>query len=342
MKSIIRFIYNTIINFGCKIRTGIKLQIIRFARNFGNRKASAYLISSSPRSGSTWLSNLMALIPDSYVLFEPLHLRHVPKAAKSGFDWHTYKDKDESWPDGKRFFDSIIKGKIVNGWLYRENSFDKSVFAKNIIIKCVRSNRLLPWIANNININPPILLLRHPCAVVASQLKSEIWQRGGKPEIPVYINEYPAFKKVVSDLDCTEQYLAAIWALDQLPALMQPPPNPWIIVTYEELATDPEKTIRELFFKFNLKLDVQKMLAMTGKPSSVVYNSGISGIDGWTKQLSERQIKKILRITSGFGLKFYHNSPFPDLKMLYDEKLFEKIAECGSVNAKNEYNAETI
>ena len=308
----------------------IGIKIIKAFRYIDYTKKNTYLISSSPRSGSTWLSEVMRSIPGSCVVFEPLHLRHVPEAKDAGFDWHTYRDKEDHWPEGKRFFKLVFRGKIVNKWTNRENSLSRSLLPKNYVVKCVRTNRLLPWICNNLNINPPILLLRHPCAVVASQLKSKVWQRGGKPDTPEYLQGYPLFKELISGLSCMEEYLAANWAMDQLPALMQPHPHNWVIITYEELVSDPEIAYRRLFKRLNIDIESRDIYTRTNQPSTVVYESGISGIDGWVKQLSQEQIDKILSVTQSFGLTFYNKSKLPNLEILGGEKLHLDIKQCGS------------
>lgn len=45
---------------------------------------------------------------------------------------------------------------------------------------------LLPWIVKNFNVNP-ILLIRHPCAVVNSQIRHENWNHIGKEQISYII-----------------------------------------------------------------------------------------------------------------------------------------------------------
>ena len=335
MKPQVKSIYYQIKSIISRFIDICRWSIIRVSKIKGYNNKNTFLISSSPRSGSTWLGEIMMSIPRSCIVFEPLHLRFVPEAKKAGFNWHTYKEEDEEWPEGKTFLVSAFNGKIINSWTYRENNMKMALFSKNIIVKCVRANRLLPWISNNFKINPPILLMRHPCAVVASQLKSEVWQRGGKPSLPGYLNDYPVFKDVVSRLDSIEEYLAAIWAMDQLPALMHPTPYPWIIITYEELVFDPKTTFDVLFKRLNLNIDIEKALARIKKPSTVVYKTGISGRDGWKKQLSTEQVEKILSVTKGFGLHFYDINSFPNLKILHDKKLFSTIKEYGIRKPKN-------
>jgi len=66
-------------------------------------------------------------------------------------------------------------------------------------------------------------------------------------------------------------------------------------------------------------------------PSSVVYSSGISGIDGWKKKLPEKQKSKILNTIESFGLGFYSQHAEPDYNGLYSDQLPEQIQRAGIV-----------
>jgi len=90
-----------------------------------------------------------------------------------------------------------------------------------MIIKFVRANRLLPWMCQTFDIRSPVLLVRYPCAVIASQLKSTAWKTISRPDAPPYIANFPLFKAALSKTEGVEVHLAAQWALDPLSALMR-------------------------------------------------------------------------------------------------------------------------
>jgi len=54
------------------------------------------------------------------------------------------------------------------------------------------------------------------------------------------------------------------------------------------------------------------------------------GIDGWKKQLTTDQVKKILHIVHGFGINFYSENIEPDYEILYYSNLTESIHLSGS------------
>ncbi len=308
--------------------TKIRIAALRhlLSKRFNSKKV--YIISSSPRSGSTWLGDLcLSVMPNACTLFEPLQLNHVPQAKDAGFEWRTFKEPEEIWKEGVQFLNQVFSGQIVNKWTSREIRFKDALNAKSLIVKFVRANRLLPWICNNFDIPPPILLLRHPCAVIASQLQSDDWKNSKRPEIPTYLNSFPAFKRIIQNTTTVEENLACLWALDQLPALLYKNPHPWLIVTYEELFKDSLSTLKKIMNAWEIEADYHSVKAE--KPSSVVYSTGISGIDGWRKNLSEKQVANILRTVRAFGINFYNTKLEPDYSILYSINLAQSIQKKG-------------
>lgn len=288
-----------------------------------------FILTSSPRSGSTLLGQVLGSIPDSCILFEPLHLKQVPEAEAAGFSWRTFVAPGEQWPQGEIFLKRIFKGEIVNGWTTKEMSIQEAYQAKRMIIKFVRANRLLPWICQKFEVPAPILLLRHPCAVVASQLNAG-WKNVSRPAPPQYLDKYPVFQAALSQAKGDEECLAALWALDQLPPLVHPKPHPWMVVTYEELLLRPEATLLRILKKWDLEVDIDDALSRIKKPSSVVTRSGISGIKGWKNNLTEQQVSRVLSIVNAFGFTFYSKNDEADYDVLYGEHLAQHIRKAGT------------
>ena len=154
------------------------------------------------------------------------------------------------------------------------------------------------------NLAPPVFLIRHPCAVVASQMNYG-WLGQRRPIVPAYIEKFPMFKRAIAELERPEEYLAAEWVLDQLPALFQPQPHPWTIVTYEELLLNPEPTVSRITKSWNLEIDMPRAMSRLKRPSTTVSKSGIRGIGGWKNDLSNLQVSMILDTIRKFGIRFY-------------------------------------
>jgi hypothetical protein len=287
-----------------------------------------YILTSSPRSGSTLLGQILGSIPDSCILFEPLNLKKVPEAEAAGFSWRTFVSPEEQWPEGEAFLKRVFEGKIVNGWTVREMSVREAYKSNKMIIKFVRANGLLPWICKRFDVPAPILLIRHPCAVVASQLNAG-WKSYTRPKPPRYLDKYPMFQAVLSKVEGDEERLAAVWALDQLTPLLQQTPHPWTIVTYEEIILRPEATLLMIFDKWDLQIDMDDALSRLKKPSSLVSPSGISGINGWRNNLTDKQISRVLSTVNSFGLTFYTKNDEADYSVLHSEELSQHIKKVG-------------
>lgn len=287
------------------------------------------ILTSSPRSGGTFLGQLLLAIPNSCVLFEPLHLTEVPEAEESSFSWRTYVDPEAKWPEGEAFLKRVFEGKIINAWTAREMSLHQACISTKMIVKFVRANRFLPWICRTFKVPAPILLIRHPCAVIASQLKYG-WKNTQRPVLPAYLEKYPLFQAALAKTEGDEENLAATWALDQLPSLLQQRPHPWTTITYEELVIHPEQTLTKIFERWDLDADMNVAMSNLRKPSSVVSRSGISGINGWKKQLSDQQISRILGTVKAFGIDFYSECDEPDYTLLNSAHLTEHIRIAGT------------
>ncbi len=79
-----------------------------------NDYSKVMIISGSPRSGTTWLGELISNIPKSIMLFEPLNLNHNPKALQQGFKWRTYINSKTIDKNANEFFTNLLKGKNLN------------------------------------------------------------------------------------------------------------------------------------------------------------------------------------------------------------------------------------
>jgi len=294
-----------------KIKTKLRTHIIKtLTRNRFNHN-KALVITSSPRSGSTWLGNLIEKgLPGTIPLFEPLHLREVPEAQAAGFDWHTYRRPADPWPKGYHFLKRVFEGQIINSWTGRDIRLRRMLTAKQVLVKFVRLNRLLPWLTNNFDLLPPVLLVRHPCAVVASMLNTD-WGVYSKPQIPPFLDEMPELRQCITNLTLNEEFIAAYWALDLMPALWHPKPWQWVLITYEELVTHPESTLDKIACRWNKSFDMNALKETIAIPSQVVSKNGVQGVEGWKRQLDGDQISAILRVTQQFGFDFYDASTLP-------------------------------
>jgi hypothetical protein len=126
------------------------------------------LIFSDPRGGSTWLAEMINTIPNSAILWEPLHLKYMTDFKKLGFSWRQFIPEKEEWNEAKKAFDKVLSGKVLNEWTLLKTDIETYKEADKLIVKICRGNALLPWIVNQYNFKyKPIYLIRNPFAVVS-------------------------------------------------------------------------------------------------------------------------------------------------------------------------------
>ena len=227
-------------------------------RNLLFRLASATLVSSqledtilvsgSGRSGTTWIAQALSCLPDYKLLFEPLNRDSLD----NGYQKNAFIEQVSSDPRYESRIQDVLSGRISDSSMWKlggETTLGRiyqHVTCQKLIVKCVTTNRILPRIASQFDLCGIILVLRHPCAVVASQLRyADDWKHVNPPHpealrtgfggrIPDSIFEDHA--SVLASIETTAGVLAARWCLDTYVPLEQAPPSPpWLIVPYERL-----------------------------------------------------------------------------------------------------------
>lgn len=308
----------------------IPLAVLRLALHGKCAERDALVLTGTPRSGTTWLAQVLSEIPHSSVLFEPLHPGEVLDAKQAGFSEAKYVRPDATWEEGERFLARVFQGRVLNKWTTREIGLRKLFATRFLIVKLVRANRLLSWLSENAAVRSPAMIIRHPCAVVASQLRGS-WADRPRPEAPEFLADYPAFRAVLARIHTPEEYLAASWAMDYFAPLAVTQPRRWQLVTYERLVSDFEEEVGRLFKAWDIEIP-ENVARQSRTPSSTTPPAGIGGLTGWQKRLDKDQVRRILDVTSEFGLDFYGEDVEPDYDRLHSPSLARELCDIGGWN----------
>jgi hypothetical protein len=280
------------------------------------------VIAGSPRSGTTWLAEILHTIPRSAILWEPLYLDADPKLRHLGFGWRTYISPERDRPDMQAYLRGILTGRILNRWTLQRTDALDVWRVKRWIVKFCRANMLLPWLTLRFPVRRPLLLLRHPCAVVASQIRNGAWANPTLPDCPEFFDAYPHLRAACTGLRTQEEILAAQWSMDYFVPLNAPPPHRWQLVVYERLVREGPGELRKIFAGLNVEMPGDAMAHLripsaTASPSSGLgIRQGRDALDGWRSVLSPSQCQRVLDVTSAFGLDFYGPDPEPDYRRL--------------------------
>ncbi len=326
----------------------------KYARNYdiGN----TIFISAVPRGGSTWLfETLLELIDESLGVWEPLCFNGNANAqlTKLNFNSRQFINPQMKEQKFESFFYEILTGQVPNLYYiplkyanlstkenlnlivdsiklvlkkfeYLNFITDKIKNKKHLVIKTVRSHRLLRYLTKNFEIALYILLVRHPCAVVASQLFHGRWDDAKEEnniKFPVVnkaiLKKNQWIKRILIEIDTPEKHLAFTWSLDMLHPLSAKKPYPWFCVTYEDLVIDGVSELKKIFNLLNMDISTKKIEKVLQIPSSTTKNDsnviqGGNKLATWKKRLSEKEIKNILNIVNLFGFDFYDENLKPD------------------------------
>jgi hypothetical protein len=301
----------------------------------------AIFITGAPRSGTTWLMDIMMTIPDYTYVFEPIHPKLFPESFDVGFKSRTYLPINKNWRDGEEHLKKIFTGKTVSHlpeYSLQIEMIMHRLLGRKLIIKAIHMNRILPWLAKRFEFRGIFLIIRHPCAVINSQLKSGFYgyHNSSPPyeDIPPTIDNIleeasminslePSILNKLRKIKTIEEILAAAWCLDYYVPLSMPKIHPWTTVIYEKLVTDGENEIRRLFNELREKNIHPSAYKHLRKPSMKTLTSEIKNVVKveeqllkWKKSLSEKQIERILRVVSDFGLDFYTDKAEPDYEKI--------------------------
>jgi hypothetical protein len=299
-------------------------------RSWGRRNAKSYdvrntiIIAGVGRGGSTWLAELFATLPGYPLLWEPLHLGSNPECIKYGFDWQTYISAGQDEPLKQRYLHQVLTGANLSCELLTSLHFHPIQFLRfrGYLVKFVNANLLLDWMLHLFPVRA-ILLIRHPCAVVASQLRHSAWDHVNKEKMTFSQNlahDYPHLVEIHKSIRDREEVLAFEWALQTFIPLNRPKPYPWYLTTYERLVEDGHKELSCLFQFLGEPVPGEaykhlRVPSATTQDGSNIAN-GRNPLSGWQEQLTAHQIQMILNVVHRVGIDFYGDAATPDYRRL--------------------------
>lgn len=320
------------------------------------------IIAGSGRSGTTWILDSIAEANGLGTIFEPLHHRHVPTAKQFA---NRYIRADSSEPKLRSFMEKIFTGNLHNMWAnYRVggpnilfpwskdscnrignspmslckffvvrymrliNHYRKYKRSHNerIIVKFIRANLMLEWIAKNFNVKI-LFVVRHPAAVISSCLNIVMsnvvqgWDFEGllqkyKNDVQLnddFLHRYDSFLQhrlsIVSSI-------AVIWCIENMLPIVKAQQAGHHVVFYEDLIVNPEsnweKIIRSIDVNSTPSIELYSKPSQQASKYMKKSKFDDSQITRWQKYLNKEQLIEIEEILKNFNVSIYNVSePMP-------------------------------
>ncbi len=273
----------------------------------GDYRRSVFLAGTG-RSGTTWLSGLVNHDRRYRNVFEPFHAGKVD--VFRGFRSKQYlrpADRREEFLAPAR---RILSGEIRNSWMDRGGA----LVARRRLVKDIRANLLLGWLAETFPGMPIVLLMRHPCAVVSSRLalgwRDNLDEAMGQGDL-VEDHLLPVEERIRAARDPFERHLF-LWCIDNHVPLRQFSPGAIHLCFYENLVLDPEPELRRLFAFVGRDFD-DGVLGKLGRPSFTSRWGERPSVDGWRSRVSGERLEGAVEVLGLFGLdRVYGAGPMPD------------------------------
>jgi hypothetical protein len=285
--------------------------------DLGGGPTDSVLVAGSARSGTSWLADLLNFDGRYRYIFEPFRPDRVPLARP--FWTRRYFRPSADVPDLQRAAGAILSGRIRNPWSDRLN---RKRVARRRIVKDVWSNLMLGWLRRQFPEMPIVFIVRHPMAVVSSQLDLIDWK--WEVDIPALFGQ-PALREdhlspfqdeAARTTDSFDRHML-LWCVENLVPLRQLATGEAFVVAHEHLCTRPMEEIRRLFEfvgrPFSPAVERAVRRAAPGSREQRALLSGREVQSEWCwDELGRARLDDAMRLLEVFGLdRLYGTGPMP-------------------------------
>lgn len=278
------------------------------------------VLLSSGRSGSTWLGAMLQSLPSTRTIFEPFQPRKgIPSLRDHRY---TYFDPETECPAVSEVLENTIIGRVKTSWTDQFNSIYRIVYRRRLL-KAVRMNLMYPWVSTRFPACKYIFLIRHPAAVILSQLRDRWELSPGRLLDQVGIRRKLGIDRGVGDLFKKDDFMNNLlfWAIENGIALNYARRAGALIVTYEELCVSPVEQLSKIERHIDVVFppSVYHQLERTSWSSrrGVGKQSIETKIAKWQESTNASQLKGIKDVQHicGFG-DLYGDDAMPDSSLL--------------------------
>lgn len=295
------------------------------------RLEDTILLASVPRSGSTWAMDLLATLPGYKSIYEPLHPDWYAPVRRLATGPRPAVAPNETHASFRGYLEAVFSGRVSGAhadYDLSPGAVASRLRADKLVVKSVRLARCLAWIVSAFELRQVYLLVRHPCAVVASQRRTGIRGHFTPPDeeldrdavvaaaLDDLGDEVPAeLVERVETVRSEVEVLALLWAVDHALALARASPD-LTVVAYEHLLTGGPEALSDLFAPLGVDTPSAAREAY-GEPSHTTRGEVRSTVEAqqerWAKQLTREEGQRVVEIVGWFGFEgfSYSSADYP-------------------------------
>jgi hypothetical protein len=270
------------------------------------------LLAGSGRSGTTWLSELIAAHPNVRVIFEPFDPRRVEDPAALGL--HTYLRPGTPLPEQEDFVRRVLEGRVENEWT---RQLGRRWWARRRLVKTIRANLLLGWLDAIFDV-AVVYCIRHPCAVALSRAQlgweAHLDRLLAQPDLVT--DHLEPYLDVIGAARTDLERHAVAWCIENLVPLRQMAAYDWTLCSYEKMCREPNGEIARVYGRLGLGCSWlarrRNVVAHTARPESAVVQ-GRDPVVEWRRRLSAAEIDAVCAIVRAFDIDLYDESEMPHL-----------------------------
>jgi hypothetical protein len=312
-------------------RSMIKNNLLKlFSAHLPNGSPDVFIFSS-PRSGSTWLMEMIMSQPGFKYCDEPFNLRTFAVRKQLGLSKWRDVLSETFLPDIEKYIESFRKGRPCHVKLKHGLPFYRYYrpVTHRIVFKIIHAGEdRMAWFENTFNAHIAYLL-RHPIPVSLSRLELPRLHAFLEGEYCRYFSARQLkFSKRILENGTKMQRGVLIWCLQNMVPLHNLK-STWAVLTYEQLVMNPVPVIHMLCQKLDLP-DSEKMLKALPVPSVTTWQSDRETrrvfsrkgerrnnflIEKWRRKIDEREEKQLMSILELFDIDIYKaGSDLPSTK----------------------------
>lgn len=287
-----------------------------------------HAVFGNPRAGTTWIAETVAKMTGASLLFEPLNVwgglrtdGEMPRpdeykladVARLGFWYYQPIPVDADWPAAEAFFRRLFAAEITPDVLHERfnthaDTHRAPASAPALTIKFCYAHLMLPWLLARFDVRG-IFVLRHPCAVVASQMRQEGWRKlavDARVRLPRFRHDevLAAHLPALARVRTPTEHMAAFWALTVRHVLEHAAGHPRLLVLrFEDVLADRLGVLERIAAFLGAEL-TSALVASSHAPSFTCERPAelakIASSDDWRDRLAAEEVDRIMTTVDRF------------------------------------------